>query len=163
MSYASANSDLVDCLIRHDLFLLAMVFQSIDYKYSEVLRQVILKDLGLDLVDAENVRLLSEEDINRLKQFEIDNKNYLLSSANHHPRHYYPEKDKLVRELNFKYIITFILIIATLVYLFAVTFFQIPEENKNTANTTIGVLITTVIGAIVSYFYKRDKKDDDEK
>ena len=160
MSYASANSDLVDCLIKHELFLLAMVFRDIDYKYSEVLRQIILKDLGLDLVDADSVNSLSPEDIDRLKQFEIDNKVYLLSSANQHPRHYYPEKAKIVRELNFKYIVTFILIIATLLYLFAVTFFQIPDENKNTANTTIGVLITTVIGAVVSYFYKRDKKDD---
>ena len=43
------------------------------------------------------------------------------------------------------------------------TFIDIPTENKGFVNTTVGMLISTVFGVIISYYYKRDKKHDDNE
>lgn len=159
----STNDDLVECLLRKELFLLAMVFMNIDHTHAKILCKVIHKELGLDIENINNIYGMTDEEINKLKKFEVDKKEYLLSSAHRYPRTLYPEVDKITKELNFKYIMSFILTLAILVYIFAVTFIDIPTENKGFVNTTVGMLISTVFGVIISYYYKRDKKHDDNE
>lgn len=158
----STNDDLIECLLRKELFLLAMVFTNIDSTHAKILCKVIYKELGLDIENINNIYGMTDDEINLLKRFEIEKKDYLLSSAHKYPRHFYQEADKITKELNFKYIMSFILTIAILGYIFAVTFIDIPTENKGFVNTTVGMLISTVFGVIISYYYKRDKKRDDE-
>ena len=144
----STKDDLVECLLRKELFLLAMVFMNLDHTHAKILCKVIHKELGLNIENINNIYGMTDEEINKLKKFEVDKKEYLLSSAHRYPRTFYPEVDKITRELNFKYIMSFILTIAM---------------NKGFVNTTVGMLISTVFGVIISYYYKRDKKHDDNE
>ena len=41
----------------------------------------------------------------------------------------------------------------TLTYMFAITFFNIPEANQRYADTILGFLLGTTLAQIISFFY----------
>jgi hypothetical protein len=72
---------------------------------------------------------------------------------------------KIFQKLNdkdFKELMAFYTITLSFIYMFCVTFFPIPEENRQSAQIILGSLLTIVIGKVLSeYFNKPDNKKED--
>ena len=54
--------------------------------------------------------------------------------------------------------------VSSILYVFAVTFCNVPASNQRTVDTTIGFLLGTIIAGLIGYFYgsshKSQAKDD---
>ena len=72
---------------------------------------------------------------------------------------------KIFKNLNdkdFKEFMAFYTITLSFIYMFLVTFSNIPEKNQRFADIILGSLLTIVIGKVLSeYFNKPDSKEKD--
>jgi len=69
---------------------------------------------------------------------------------------------KNLGDKDFKEFMAFYTITLAFVYMYLVTFIDIPEANRRFADIILGSLLTIVIGKILSeYFNKPDDKDKD--
>jgi len=57
-----------------------------------------------------------------------------------------------VRE-NFLFHFAYLWSVATISYLFLVTFVNIPDKNQRTVDTALGFLLGTIIAGLIGYFY----------
>jgi hypothetical protein len=74
---------------------------------------------------------------------------------------------KFFKELNdkdFKELMAFYTITLSFIYMFLITFADIPKANQRFADIILGSILTIVIGKVLSeYFNKPDDKDEDSK
>ena len=54
------------------------------------------------------------------------------------------------------------LVIASMIYIGAITFLVIPKENQRFADTVLGFLLGTLIGTIIAFFYGSTKSNQDK-
>lgn len=75
---------------------------------------------------------------------------------------------KFFKNLNredFKELMAFFTVTLSFVYMFLVTFAEIPEKNQRFADIILGSLLTIVIGKVLSEYFnspKEENKDEDE-
>ena len=70
---------------------------------------------------------------------------------------------KFFKELSredFKELMAFLTVILSFVYMFLVTFCEIPEENQRFADIILGSLLTIVIGKVLSEYFNQPKDND---
>lgn len=115
---------------------------------------------------------LSERDLTTLKQYELDNEEKLLDfkieTQKAETTRYIASlgdvanaRELQAKALNqtdlfskrFSLYLAVLWSIAALVFIFAITFFPIPENNVRFADTILGVLLGTVIAQIMQFFY----------
>lgn len=74
---------------------------------------------------------------------------------------------KFFKELDrndFKEMMAFLTIVLAFIYMFAVTFIAIPEENQRFADIILGSLLTIVLGKVLSeYFGNTGETKSDDK
>lgn len=61
--------------------------------------------------------------------------------------------EKRTEEKRFKYLLAIISIVFTFLYLSAITFAPIPQNNVRFADTIMGALITLVLATVYNYFF----------
>lgn len=72
---------------------------------------------------------------------------------------------KLFKELDpddFREFVVFIFGILGYLYLFAVTFFEVPEGNEDVRTTGLTLVSTVIFGRMIVEFVSKRKKGDDE-
>jgi N-glycosylase/DNA lyase len=62
----------------------------------------------------------------------------------------------------FVYFLAGFLIVASFGYIYMVTFRPIPVENKEIANTVLGLLIGAVFGSVLQYFFGSTKSSNEK-
>jgi hypothetical protein len=73
---------------------------------------------------------------------------------------------KFFRDLtkeDFKELMAYTSMILSFIYIFGVTFVEIPKENQRFADIILGSLLSMVIGGIISHYFNdgNDNKDKD--
>lgn len=155
------NHDIIDLLNDKNLFLLAEVFLLCDVRDCEIVQGKLRREIGLDITDINSIRELTDDQFSAIYKFEIENKKYLLTIVNDADKR--PGKADIdeIRLINFKYRLATILIIMCLLYVFAVSFYAVPPANARFVDTSVGMIISMVIGVIVPYFFGGPKKPQD--
>jgi pilus assembly protein TadC len=155
------NHDIIDLLNDKNLFLLAEVLQKCELKESELIEGRLRREIGIDISDINSIRELTDDQFEAINKFALDNKRMLLSMLNEADKR--PEKADIdeIHLINFKYRLATILIIMSLLYVFAVSFYEVPQANSRFVDTSVGMIISMVIGVIVPYFFGGPKKPQD--
>lgn len=159
------HTDIIDSLIDKDLFLIASAFRRGDEKDLELLEGKLRRELGIDITDINSIQSISDDLLNALKQFEVDKKDFLIttirkgeSEPGHYPIPHTTAADD-VHLINFRYRLATILVIMALLYIFAVTFYEVPKENQSVVYMATGIMISVVIGGIMTYFFNAPPVD----
>lgn len=63
---------------------------------------------------------------------------------------------------DFKELMAFMTVGLSFIYMFAVTFFELPEENQRFADIILGSLLTIVIGNVLSHYFDPTQKATEE-
>lgn len=152
------HTDIIDSLIDKDLFLIASALRRGDDKSIELLEGKLRRELGIDITDVNSIRNMPEDLLSALKQFEVDKKDFLISAIKKGERdnskcQVTTEAVDDVRLINFRYRLATILTIMALLYIFAVTFYEVPKENQSVVYMATGIMISVVIGGIMTYFF----------
>lgn len=155
------NHDIIDLLNDRNLFLLAEVFLKCDLRDCELIEGRLRREIGIDISDINSIRELTDDQFSAINTFMLDNKHFLLSLLNDADKR--PEKADIdeIHLINFKYRLATILIIMCLLYVFAVSFYEVPAANARIVDTSVGMIISMVIGVIVPYFFGGPKKPQD--
>lgn len=156
----SNTEDIVEGLLDRNLFLLADILDRSDETYSRMLFRDVRRELGVDIGDVNSIYKLTDDEISKLKQFEIDKKDYYIESLKDRTPGTKKEVTDNVKLINFKYRLATILISLSLLYVFAITFAPIPEDNRRFVDTTVGMIISMVLSVVVSHFFHDDGGDD---
>ena len=156
----STMDDIIEGLVDKDLFLLADILDHSDENQVHALCRDVRRELGVDIEDVNSIYKLTDEEISKLKQFEIDKKDRYIESLKHSPSGAKKEVEDTVKLINFKYRLATILITLSLVYVFAITFAPIPEDNRRFVDTTVGMIISMVLSVVVSHFFHDDGGDN---
>jgi hypothetical protein len=73
---------------------------------------------------------------------------------------------KFFKNLNredFKELMAFFTVSLSFIYMFLVTFAEIPEKNQRFADIILGSLLTIVIGKVLSEYFNSPKEEDQDK
>lgn len=154
------NHDIIDILNDRNLFLLASVFLRCETRERELLEGRIRREIGIDITDINSIRGLKDDQFEIINRFMLDNKHYLLAMLEKADKRPKADLDE-IHLINFKYRLATILIIMSLLYIFAVSFYEVPKENSRFVDTSVGMIISMVIGVIVPYFFGNPKKPQD--
>lgn len=122
--------------------------------------------LHIDLDNENIVETLSAEQISKLKKYEREQLNLLLSIIiNEYPdsASYFAEfQDAInptverIKVNRFKKWVGIICLVLSFGYISALTWVPVPEMNIRFADTSLGVILGTVIAQILGYFFGRD-------
>lgn len=131
------------------------------------IKREILERYKIDLDNENIVSALSADQLHNLKEYETDQLNFLLSILiNEYPdsadyfaqfqnsANPYVEKlksDKLRR------LVGVICLVLSFGYISALTWLPVPTTNVRFADTSLGVVLGTVITQILGYFFGRDE------
>jgi len=113
---------------------------------------------GIDLSEKKE---LTPEEMQKLKEFEIKNKELILQRLQ-----IYLEDKQSAREMqitalkqgdwfakNFINLFASFWSIAVIIYIYFVTFTTFPEANQRFADTILGFLMGTIIASIIGFYY----------
>lgn len=159
------HTDIIDSLIDKDLFLIASAFRRGNEKDLELLEGKLRRELGIDITDINSIQSIPDDLLSALKQFEVDKKDILVSIIRKGEQNveFYPVPHTTaaddVRLINFRYRLATILVIMALLYIFAVTFYEVPKENQSVVYMATGIMISVVIGGIMTYFFNAPPPD----
>jgi hypothetical protein len=164
--HMSIRPDFVEALISKNLFLLAMVFEKIDDNHIDVLKYSIMESTGIDLGNITKLYHLASDDVKVLKNFELTRKDQLITYVDNKMRNE-AELRKLLEErkgiensIRWKYYLGIVLVLFSLGYVFALTFFEIPATNQRFADAFGGLLVGCVFQTVLSFFFNGNTKDN---
>ena len=121
-------------------------------------KKFIKEKTGIDL-DKKDV--LTKEEIEKLKEFQTQNKNFILKQielfnqdrANARNMQITALKQKGWLAKNFIYIFAGTWSIFAMIYIFAITFYNVPASSQRFADTILGFLLGTIVAAIIQFFF----------
>jgi len=112
-------------------------------------------------IDLSQKKELTPEEVQKLKEFEIKNKELILQKLQ-----MYLEDRQSAREMqitalkqedwfakNFINLFASFWSIAVIIYIYFVTFTTFPEANQRFADTILGFLMGTIIASIIGFYY----------
>jgi hypothetical protein len=73
---------------------------------------------------------------------------------------------KFFKNLNredFKELMAFFTVSLSFIYMFLVTFAEIPEKNQRFADIILGSLLTIVIGKVLSEYFNQPKEEENKE
>jgi len=120
--------------------------------------EVIKEKTGIDLSQKEK---LSKTEIEKLKEFELKNKEFLLKEIElmnkdradaRHMQEIALKQDSWFAK-NFIYLFASIWSIFAMVYIAFITFYPIPQQSQRFADTILGFLLGTIVAAIIQFFF----------
>ncbi len=120
--------------------------------------KVIKDKTGIDLSNKEN---LSQAEIQKLKEFQDKNKDFLLKQielANEDRANARDMQKEALKQnswfaKNFIYLFASIWSIFSMTYIALITFYTIPQTSQRFADTILGFLLGTIVSAIIQFFF----------
>jgi multisubunit Na+/H+ antiporter MnhE subunit len=163
------RSDYTAALIEKDLYLLGAVFSSIEEQNISILKADITSHSGIDITTIGNLYHLTPTDIEKLKEYEKEYRDYLYTYIEL-SMDKYRELKNLVKEYNtenrrsvYVRLMGIIMLLAAISYLFTITFFVIPQENMQIVNTIGGMVIGCTIQSMMQYFFPKQNQSNKDK
>ena len=155
------RSDYTAALIEKDLYLLGAVFSSIEEQNISILKADITSHSGIDITTIANLYHLTDSDVDKLKDYEKEYRDYLYTYIEVSMNKYRELKD-LVKEYRaenkrsvYVRLMGIIMLLAAVSYLFTITFFVIPQENMQIVNTIGGMVIGCTVQSMMQYFFPK--------
>ena len=137
------------------------------------------KDKAVDLIkektgiDLNNTKELNQDQINKLKQFETENKKLILDKMELLLKDRQNAREMQIQALqqdswfakNFTNLFAAFWSVLSGFYIVFVTFYAIPPANQRFADTILGFLMGTIIASIIGYYYGSSlgSKEKDKK
>jgi len=136
--------------------------------------QTIEEKTGIKVDDISKGNL-TEEQIEKLRAFELEEKKLILDTMKE------MENARLLDIQNaramqvsalsqgdlfakrFVYYFAAGIVALAFAYMFCVTFYSVPEKNLNTVNVVTGFLLGTALSAIIGFFYGSSKSSSDKQ
>jgi len=125
--------------------------------------ELVSEKTGIDLTKGS----VSKEEIVELQKFQREYESELLK--------YHTENTKSARDMQkaaleqddvfskrFVYYFASLWSIASIVFIFGITFITIPEGNERFADTILGFLLGTIVATIINFFYGSSKGSQDK-
>lgn len=157
-----AKPDYVEAFISKGLFLLAMVFERIDGSAISGLMYDVLSECGVNVSTVNNLYLITDDQLARLHKYENDNRQKLIEyldgrlRSEAELRQALKDQKKLAKSTFTRYLLGWFLVVFSLIYIFALTFFEIPTANQRFADAFGGILIGCVFQTVLAYFFNTD-------
>lgn len=125
---------------------------------------LIEKEVGFDISQNQTLTNLSEEQITSLKNFEVNNADFLLNltrSITNIENASDARKMQIAAliqnrsslSVNFVYIFGGALVALAMVYIFLITWLPIPESSIRFADTILGFFLGTLMSTIINFFF----------
>jgi len=125
---------------------------------------------------------VTDDDVGRLKQFEVDHQDQILATTARPNEPPDPTKfatarfdaqqalaEQRLRDQNedpvirrFLYWYSGGITVATFLYIFMITFTEVPKDNKSFADTILGFLLGVTLSAIIQYFFGSSQGSSDK-
>ena len=157
-----AKPDYVEAFISKGLFLLAMVFERIDGSAISGLMYDVLSEYGVNVSTVNNLYLITDDQLARLHEYENTHRQKLIEYLDGRLRNEaelrqaLKDQKKLVKSTFTRYLLGWFLVVFSLIYIFALTFFEIPTANQRFADAFGGILIGCVFQTVLAYFFNAD-------
>lgn len=157
-----AKPDYVEAFISKGLFLLAMVFERIDGSAISGLMYDVLSECGVNVSTVNNLYLITDDQLARLHEYENTHRQKLIEyldgrlRSEAELRQALKDQKKLAKSTFTRYLLGWFLVVFSLIYIFALTFFEIPTANQRFADAFGGILIGCVFQTVLAYFFNAD-------
>jgi len=157
-----AKPDYVEAFISKGLFLLAMVFERIDGSAISGLMYDVLSKCGVNVSTVNNLYLITDDQLARLHEYENTHRQKLIEYLDGRLRNEaelrqaLKDQKKLAKSTFTRYLLGWFLVVFSLIYIFALTFFEIPTANQRFADAFGGILIGCVFQTVLAYFFNAD-------
>lgn len=161
-----AKPDYVEAFISKGLFLLAMVFERIDGSAISGLMYDVLSVCGVNVSTVNNLYLITDDQLARLHEYENTHRQKLIEYLDGRLRNEaelrqaLKDQKKLAKSTFTRYLLGWFLVVFSLIYIFALTFFEIPTANQRFADAFGGILIGCVFQTVLAYFFNTDVSDN---
>lgn len=146
----------------HGLYLIHTVLQTTNMYAINKIYTDLQNRYKIDLTDAAKVEQLDESQYKKIKQYEQENVEFLISSIINE----YPESAQYLRNMatgqdtvqdplgRFQKWFGALVTIIAFIYLFLITLYPIPPQNVRYADTILGVVIGQILGIVLSYMFR---------
>lgn len=167
-------------LAKEGIDLLGKIFKGAASMGVEKITEKIKEKTGIDIGQIEGE--LNPEQVKALREFEIENQKMLLEHIERlmeievqekqlHQQDRESARGTLKTALSqgdifskrFVYIYATAITALTFIYIFGVTFFEIPESNIRIVDTTLGFLLGVSLSAIVQFFFGSSQGSSDKQ
>ena len=180
---AAAVAGIGTYLAKNGLDLLAGIFRGAVDSGTEQVAQLIEEKTGIDINRAAEDRGLTQEELVKLKQFELQNQDLLTkhseavealalerdkalladrANARTMQTSALSSSDEYVRRFVYRYAV--LLTVLSFGFIFAVLFngSLLTTANKDLVNTIVGFLLGTTMSAVIGFFYGSSKGSSDK-
>ena len=187
----SQNSPTVEALYAVGLKMIGMAYDSLELSgFKSIIIEMIKNKLGFDISTPESINELSSDDIDALRKFETENASNLVDfirladMVGYEAQHQHKINslmdslnDKNSLQSTFSYWFGAIVVLLSFIYIFCITWIEVPMANVRFSDTILGVLIGSIISVVMNYFFGSsinkkamarrqepiaDKKEEDE-
>ncbi len=187
----SQNSPTVEALYAVGLKMIGMAYDSLELSgFKSIIIEMIKNKLGFDISTPESINELSSDDIDALRKFETENASNLVDfirladMVGYEAQHQHKINslmdslnDKNSLQSTFSYWFGAIVVLLSFIYIFCITWIEVPTANVRFSDTILGVLIGSIISVVMNYFFGSsinkkamarrqepiaDKKEEDE-
>ena len=187
----SQNSPTVEALYAVGLKMTGMAYDSLEMSgFKSIIVEMIKNKLGFDISTPESINELSSDDIDTLRKFETENASNLVDfirladMVGYEAQHQHKINslmdslnDKSSLQNTFSYWFGAIVVLLSFIYIFCITWIEVPTANVRFSDTILGVLIGSIISVVMNYFFGSsinkkamarrqepiaDKKEEDE-
>ena len=132
---------------------ISLVSEFIDKGKDEAVN-FIKEKTGIDLLQK---RKLTLEEVQKLKEFEVKNKELILKLIEDRKDARRMQIEALKQDdwfaKNFINLLATFWSVCAVVYVFALLFINIPKDNIRFADTTLGFLLGTIVASIIGFYY----------
>ena len=171
--------------------MIGMAYDSLEISgFKSIIVEMIKNKLGFDISTPENINELSSDDIDALRKFETENASNLVDfirladMVGYEAQHQHKINslmdslnDKNSLQSTFSYWFGAIVVLLSFIYIFCITWIEVPTANVRFSDTILGVLIGSIISVVMNYFFGSsinkkamarrqepiaDKKEEDE-
>jgi hypothetical protein len=157
----SILKDIIDALEDRQVLLIAAVLYTVDEKQANKIFDFVKTVTGIDISKVGNIYRLTDAEVDKLKNFEIDSHDKLRQIIAQMDTPSATEKKDMVEFVKFKYYLASALILVSMIYLFFISFYPIPNENRHFVDTSVGMVVSMVLSVVIGYFFRRPDRLDD--